>query len=388
MKAMRDAVIVGYGRSPIGKAKKGTLAQVYPTQFAAATLRGVLEKVPQLKWDMIDDVIVGCAKQELMQGKNMGRVICQIAGLPNSVPAQTLNRFCSSGLQSVSVGANAIMTGQADVVIAGGVESMSMLPMNADDPRTYDPELKITNPSVYTPMGITAENVARKYHLSRVELDSFSLQSQKKAAQARETGKFRREIIPLNVKDIDGNIRFMDEDEYIRPTTTMEKLAALSPAFLENGCVTAGNSSGTSDGAAFVVIMSDKKAHELGIKPIAKFLGYAVGGVDPRYMGLGPTVAVPKLLEYLNMDITQFDAIELNEAFASQAIACIRDLNLPEERVNPRGGAIAMGHPLGATGAILLCKALSYLTDIKGRFALVTMCIGGGMGAAGAIEMV
>lgn len=387
MKKLRDVVIVGYGRSAIGRAGKGSLANEYPTRFAAEVLNGVLDRVQGLEAEQIDDVIVGCAKHEIMQGKNMARVICQVAGIPDCVPAQTINRFCASGLQSVATGANAIMAGQAEIIVAGGVESMSMLPMNVSDPRSHDPALQKENPAVYTPMGITAENVAKRYGITRTMMDEFSLKSQQKAAKARAEGLFRKEIIPVTYTDPEGVRKQLMDDECIRANTTLEKMAALQPVFCEGGTVTAGNSSGTSDGAAFLVLMSAEKAKNLGIKPIAKFLGFTASGVDPKYMGIGPIAAVPKLLEQLEMGVEQFDVIELNEAFAAQAIPCIHELGFPEEKVNPRGGAIAMGHPLGATGAILLCKAISYLEDMGGKYGLITMCIGGGMGAAGAIEM-
>ncbi len=388
MREVGEAVIVAYGRSPIGRSGKGSLVKEYPTQFAAEVLKGVLKRAEKLNPEWIDDVIVGCAKHEKMQGKNMARVICQAAGLPDCVPAQTINRFCSSGLQSVATAANAIMAGQADIIVAGGVESMSMLPMSAVDPESYDPILLKENPDIYISMGLTAENVAEKYGITRDEMDGFALESQKKAAKAREEGLFKKEIIPVSFTDPQGEKRMLYDDECIRANTNMEKMAALNPCFKENGLVTAGNSSGTSDGAAFLVLMSAKKAEELGMKPLAKFLGYVSAGVDPKYMGIGPIKAVPKLMDLLGMEVGQFDVIELNEAFAAQAIPCIRTLELPEEKVNPRGGALALGHPLGATGAILLCKALSYLEDTKGTYGLITMCIGGGMGAAGAIEMV
>ncbi|MGP8312805.1 thiolase family protein [Enterocloster aldenensis] len=387
MKTIRDVVIVAYGRSPIGRSAKGSLAKEYPTQFAATVLNGVLKRVDRLPLEQIDDVIVGCAKHEVMQGKNMARIICQAAGLPDCIPAQTINRFCSSGLQSVATGANAIMAGQADIIVAGGVESMSMLPMNVSDPAAYDPLLMKENPGIYIPMGLTAENVAEEYGITRTEMDAFALESQRRAARAREEGEFRKEIIPVPFTDADGNRCLLYEDECIRANTSMEKMSTLSPCFKEDGLVTAANSSGTSDGAAFIVLMSVEKALELDIKPIARFLGFVSTGVNPEYMGIGPMKAVPRLMKLLDMEPGQFDVIELNEAFAAQAIPCIRTLGLSLDKVNPRGGALALGHPLGATGSILLCKALSYLEDTKGTYGLITMCIGGGMGAAGAIEM-
>ncbi len=383
---MREAVIVAYGRSGIGRAVKGSLASVYPSHFAAQVLKGVLKQVDGLKMDEIDDVIVGCAKPEVMQGKNLGRIVAQAAGLPDCVPGQTINRFCASGLQSVASGAYAIMCGQADVIIAGGVESMSMLPMT-QDPQVCDPDLLRERPNVYLPMGITAENVANHYGITRMEMDEFSFNSQMKAAKARADGCFKKEIIPVSYKDTEGNEKMFDQDECIRANSNLEKMGTLKPSFKEDGKVTAGNASVTSDGAGFLVLMSLEKATFLGLKPIARFKGFATAGVDPALMGTGPIKAIPKLMKLLNTTPDDYDVIELNEAFAAQAIPCIRQLHLNTQKVNPRGGAVAMGHPLGATGAILLIKAMSYLQDEGGRAALISMCIGGGMGAAGAIEM-
>lgn len=386
MNELKDAVIVAYGRSGIGRAVKGSLAHIHPANLGAQVLKGVLDKIPQLDTKDIDDLIVGCAKPEEVQGKNLARIIGQVAGLPDVVPGQTVNRFCSSGLQTIATGANIIMTGQADVIVAGGVESMSKLPMVAN-PDIEEPTLAKNNPDVYLPMGITAENVAEKYNITRDAQDAFSLRSQKRASEASESGLFKKEIIPVEYEDESGNKIIFDKDECIRPGSSLEGLGKLKTVFKENGTVTAGNSSVTSDGAAFVVLMSAEKAKKLGIKPIAKFLGFTVTGVAPSIMGVGPMYAVPKLMNMLGTKVDDYDVIELNEAFASQAIPCINELGLNEEKVNPRGGAIAMGHPLGATGAILMCKAMSYLQDTNGKKAIISMCIGGGMGAAGAIEM-
>lgn len=383
---MEEAVIVAYGRSAVGRSIKGTLANTHPVDFGAQVLKGVLEKVPQLDLKEIDDVIVGCAKPEGVQGKNMARIICQAAGLPDEVSGQTVNRFCASGLQTVATGANIIMVGQADVIVAGGIESMSMLPMIAE-PSIEEQKVKASGSKVYISMGETAENVANRYKVSRSAQDEFALRSQLRAAKAQEEGRFDKEIIPVKYLDEKGNERVFYIDECIRPDSNLEVMGKLKTVFKEEGTVTAANSSVTSDGAGFVVLMSKTKAKSLGINPIAKFNAFTVTGVDPAEMGIGPIYAIPKLMELTGEDINDYDVIELNEAFASQAVLCINELKLDQDKVNPRGGAIAMGHPLGATGTILLSKALSYLQDSGGKKALISMCIGGGMGAAGTIEM-
>lgn len=387
MNNLKEAVIVAYGRSPIGRATKGTLVGEYPVKMAAEVLKGVLAKVPNLPHEMIDDLIVGCASQEDVQGLNMARIIALRAGLPDSVCGQTVNRFCSSGLQTIAHGANAIMSDQADVIVAGGVESMSMVPMTVIDLTALDPHLYKTRASAYSPMGVTAEIVAATCQVPREAMDQFSVASHMKASRAQKAGEFKKEIIPVTYTDNEGETREFAEDECIKHDASMETLGKLAAAFKENGSVTAGNSSPLNDGASFVVMMSAEKAKELNIKPIAKFLGYSVMGLDPAIMGLGPVYAIPKLLKRINMTVDQFDVIELNEAFAAQSIPCIKKLNMDPAKVNPRGGAIALGHPLGATGAILTCKALSYLEDTKGKYGLISMCIGAGMGAAGAFEM-
>ena len=384
---MNRVVIAAYGRSAIGRANKGSLRNVHPVDFGAEVLQGVLARVPALDPHDITDVVVGCAKPEGVQGFNMGKLICLRAGLPFDVAAQTVNRFCASGLQAIATAAAMIELGQAGVVVAGGVEKMTGVPMGArEDIRSG--WLSENAPAAYMPMGITAENVAARCHISRRELDQFALESHQKAAAAQEAGKFAEEIIPVHGLDGDGNSFIFDRDEGIRPQTTLEKLAALKPAFREDGVVTAGNASQMSDGAGFVVMMSEQKAAALGIVPIAKFLDYAVAGVDPSYMGLGPIRAVPRVMQQSGLSVSQMDVIELNEAFAAQALPCMRELSLPAGRVNPNGGAIALGHPLGATGAFLTCKLLSELRRREGRYGLVTMCVGGGMGAAGIYEMV
>ncbi|HOO26070.1 MAG TPA: thiolase family protein [Clostridiales bacterium] len=387
MKNCRDAVIVAYGRSPIGRATKGTLVNEYPVKLASEVLTGVLEKLPNLPLEEIDDVIVGCSTPEDVQGLNMARIIAIRTGLPDEVCGVTVSRFCASGLQSIAYAANEIMADQADILIAGGVESMSMLPMTALDLTALDPKIFKERASCYLPMGQTAEVLTDMFDIQREDMDKYALASHQKASAAQKAGAFKKEIVPVTYTDREGAIDIFSEDECIKHDASLEEMAKLPAAFRENGSVTAGNSSPMNDGMAFVVMMSAEKAEELGIKPIAKFLGYQVAGVDPVMMGIGPVYAVPKLLDRIGMDLDSFDVIELNEAFAVQTLICIEQLGLDIEKVNPRGGAIALGHPLGATGAILMCKALSYLEDTGGKYGLITMCIGAGMGAAGAIEM-
>ncbi len=387
MSNFKDAVIVAYGRAPIGRATKGTLVGEYPVKLASEVLLGVLEKVPNLPLAEIDDVIVGCSTPEDVQGLNMARIIVIRSGLPDEVCGVTVSRFCSSGLQSIAYAANEIMADQADIVIAGGVESMSMLPMTALDLTALDPKIFKERASCYLPMGTTAEVLTDMFDIPREDMDKFALLSHQKASKAQKDGAFKKEIIPVTYTDKNGAIEIFAEDECIKHDASYESLSKLPAAFKENGSVTAGNSSPMNDGMAFVVMMSAEKAAELGIKPIAKFLGYQVAGVDPVMMGIGPVYAIPKLLTRIGMDLDQFDIIELNEAFAVQSLICIEQLGMNLDKVNPRGGAIALGHPLGATGAILMCKALSYLEDTGGKYGLISMCIGAGMGAAGAIEM-
>lgn len=386
MNQLHDAVVVAYGRSAVAKSgKKGALRSAHPVDYAGQVLDGVLRKIPQLDRTQIEDLIVGCAKPEGVQGFNMARVIALRAGLGWNVPGQTVNRFCSSGLQAISTAANMIMTGQAEIVAAGGVESMTAIPMGSD-PAFRDKWVEANEPGAYLPMGITAENVAERYHVSREEMDLFAVESHRKAAAAQAAGKFDGEIIPVDGVDIEGNPIVFNKDQGIRPDSNAETLAGLKPAFRENGTVTAGQSSQTSDGAGFVILMSREKAEELGLHPLARFVAFAVAGVDPSIMGIGPMKAIPKVMALTGLTPEDMDVIELNEAFAAQAIPCIRDLQLPRERVNVNGGAIALGHPLGATGAILTCKALAELERRDGRYALISMCIGGGMGAAGILE--
>jgi acetyl-CoA acyltransferase len=393
MKSMNQAVVVAYGRSPVTKATRGALASVPPTQLGAQVLQGVLQRVDELPPNMIDDIIVGCAVPEEYQGYNLARAVAKRAGLPGTVPGQTINRFCSSGLQSIAHGANAIMAGQAEVIVAGGIECTSWCPMTVIDFSALDTYLFRHRPAVYTGMGMTAEIVVERakamlgIEITRDAMDRFALRSHQRASRAQKNGEFRKEIVPVTYTDRQGESHVLADDDGIRHNASYEALADLAPAFKEGGTVTAGNSSPTNDGAAFVVLMSAAKARALGIRALARFRGFAVAGCNPTVMGLGPIYAIPKLLGRLSMKPSDFDVVELNEAFAAQAIPCIQKVGLDENVVNPRGGAIALGHPLGATGAILTCKALSYLEDSGGALGLVSMCIGGGMGAASAFEM-
>jgi acetyl-CoA acyltransferase len=393
---MRDVVIVAYGRSAATRAFKGSFAKMHPIEYGTQVLKGVIARVPQLDPADIEDVIVGCAMQFGETSMNIARLIVNRAELPDSVCGMTVNRFCSSGLQTISLAANAIACGQGDVYIAGGVESMSYT-FGKYDSIHNDLWLDEHYPGAYMSMGITAENVARKYNITREEMDAFAVASHAKAAKAQAEGKLDPSIIPVVVTDHHGN-PVLDEngnqivvtkDEGIRPNTSMEGLANLKPCFITDGTglVTAGTSSPTNDCAAFVVLMSAEKAAELGVKPLARLKSFAVAGCDATLMGLGPIYATPKALKRAGLTVDDLDVIEINEAFAAQSIPCIRELGLPMEKVNPYGGAIALGHPLGCTGAILVGKAIDYLKENGGKYGLITMCIGGGMGAAGVLEM-
>lgn len=393
---MREAVIVAYGRSAIGKSPKGTLKDTRPEEYAAQVIKGTLAKVPSFDSALIDDIILGCAFQEAETGTNVARNIGLLAGIPESVPAETINRFCSSGLQAISMGAYAIMCGQQDVVLAGGVETMSMVPMGGN---LNVPNVELgckQNTRAMTAMGNTAENIAEKYGITREEQDAFALGSHTKAIRAQDEGHFDEQIIPVDAVKYKMNHETghvekytvpFTKDEGVRRGLTPEALAKLKTVFKKGGTVTAGNASQMNDAAAVVLLMSKEKADELGLKPIAKFVSFAVGGVDPAFMGMGPTVAVPKALKLAGLDKDKIDVWELNEAFSSQAIACIRELKLDEEKVNPNGGGVALGHPLGCTGAMLTCKLLAELTRTNKKLGVVSMCIGGGMGAAGVFEM-
>ncbi len=383
---MENCVIVAYGRSAIGKAGRGSLATVNPIDFGAEVLKGVIKRVPQLDLNDIDDVIVGCAIPEGKMGLNPGRNLTIRAEFPVNVPAQTVNRFCASGIQSVATGASMIMSGLQDVVVAGGVESMSC-PVMSESPEFLNTWL-LENTDIYMPMGITAENVAKKYGITRERMEQMAVESHAKASKAVENGLFDEEIIPVKGFDQGGKTIVFKRDEGYRKGTNLETLAKLKPCFQENGLVTAATSSQRSDGAAFVVLMSEKKAKDLGIKSIARISTFAVVGLDPAYMGLGPIYAIQKAMNKSGLVLEDMEVIELNEAFASQAIATMDELNLDKRKVNPRGGALALGHPLGATGAILLGKTLNYLNTIKGRYGLISMCVGGGMGAACIVEVI
>ncbi len=384
MNNKRDAVVVAYGRSPLARAFKGSFANTHPIEYGAQTLKGVVAKLPNFDLNVVDDIIVGCATPERYTGYNIGRLIAQRAGFPDSVPGQTVNRFCSSGLQTIATAANAIMADQMDVIIAGGIEMMTG--MNMLHPEEYQDALLAEQiPGTYLSMGLTAENVAERFGITRHEMEAMAVESHKKAAAAQNAGKFADEIIPITIDTDNGKVS-VSKDEGIRPNTKIEDLALLKTPFKEDGLVTAATSSQMTDGTGFVILMSREKAEELGYTPIAKFVSFAVGGVAADVMGLGPIVAVPKVMKHAGLYMADMDVIEINEAFASQALVCIRELKMPLNKVNPNGGAMALGHPLGATGAVLTCKALSELKRTNGRYALITMCIGGGMGAAGIFE--
>lgn len=391
---MKEAVIVAYGRSPIGKAGKGSLSHTRPEELGRQVLQGIFNKYPQLDPSIVDDCIVGCSIPEGEQGMNLGRIVALNAGLPDTVSGQTINRFCSSGLQAIAAAANAIMADQADCIIAGGVECTSFLPM---DNNMAMPELGLVErlPEAYCPMGNTAENVAREYNISREDMDKFAFESHKKAAAAIAQGKFTNEIIPIiaNRPGIDEHGRPTIEtftfsmDESVRPDISMEALAKLPPVFMAGGKVTAGTSSQKNDAAAFVVLMSKDKADEMGINPIAKFCGFAVQGLRPEIMGAGPIVAIPKVLNRLGMKLEDIDLFELNEAFACQVLASVRALGIDTDKLNVNGGGIALGHPLGATGAYLTIKLIEELKRRNKKIGIVTMCVGGGMGAAGVFKI-
>ncbi len=390
---MREAVIVSAVRTAVGKAPRGALRSVHPTDLAATVIRSAVERVPGLDPKEIDDVILGCAMPEAEQGLNMARIALLRAGLPTDVPGQTVNRFCASGLQTIALAAQQVMSGMGDVVVAGGAESMSAVPMGGHH-FAPNPAMAEMSPDVYLGMGLTAENVAKRYEVSREDQDAFALRSHQRAIAAIDAGLFKDEIVPIEVEHVwfeNGRVQrstmIFDTDEGPRRDTSAEALAKLKPVFAVNGTVTAGNSSQTSDGAAAVVVMSREKADALGVKPLARFVSFAVAGVPPDIMGIGPVAAIPKALKQAGLTIDQIDLIELNEAFAAQALAVIRALELDEEKVNVNGGAIALGHPLGCTGAKLTVQILHELRRRGGRYGLITMCIGGGMGAAGIVEM-
>ena len=388
-----EAVIVTALRTPVGKGKRGGLATVRPDELAAAVVKALLARTRGLDPKLVDDVILGCAFPEGEQGLNMARMVALRAGLPDSVPGETINRYCSSGVQSIAHAAYAIQSGQMDIAIAGGVESMSMVPMMGYK-FSVNPYFAAELPHYYTNMGLTAENVAVKYKVSREDQDAFALRSHQHAAQAVNTGKFDPELVQIDVevKELGADGKKVTKkftvkrDEGPRADTSLEALAKLKPAFKEGGTVTAGNSSQVSDGAAAVVIMSVEKAQMLGLKPLVRFVAFAVGGVPPEIMGIGPIVAIPKALKMANLTLNDIDLFELNEAFAAQSLAVAREVGLDMEKVNVNGGAIALGHPLGCTGAKLTTQLIYEMTRRKSKYGMVSMCIGGGMGAAAIFE--
>jgi acetyl-CoA acyltransferase len=392
---MREAVIVSAVRTAVGKAFKGTLRNTRPDDMAAAVINEALKRAPGLKPEEVDDVIMGCAMPEAEQGMNVARIASLRAGVPYTVSAMTINRFCSSGLQSIAMAAERIMCGFADAIIAGGAESMSLVPMGGHKVAP-NPTLVDTYPDAYLSMGLTAENLAKKYDISRQQQDEFAYRSHQNAINAIEAGKFKDEIVPLTVEveKVDGRGKrqthtvIFDTDEGPRRDTSLEALAKLKPAFALNGTVTAGNASQMSDGAAAVVVMSREKADRLGLKPLARFVVFATGGVLPEEMGIGPVEAIPKALKLAGLDISDIALIELNEAFAAQALAVIKHLELDLNKVNVNGGAVALGHPLGCTGAKLTATVLNEMKRRGARYGMVTMCIGGGMGAAGIFERI
>ncbi len=397
---MREAMLVSSVRTAVGKAPKGTLRATRPDDLAALVIKEALTRAPGVKPEDIEDVVIGCAMPEAEQGMNLARIASLRAGLPVSVSAMTINRFCSSGLQSIAIAAERIMAGQGDTAIAGGAESMSMVPMGGNK-IAPNPWLMDNYPDAYINMGLTAENLAKKYGITREQADEFSLASHQKALAAIAAGKFKDEIVPVAVsytvleasangsangaKPKTVNVAF-DTDEGPRSDTSIEALAKLKPAFHVRGVVTAGNSSQMSDGAAAAVVMSAGRARELGLKPLARFVAYATAGAPPEEMGIGPVYAIPKALKIAGLTLDQIDVIELNEAFAAQAMSVIKVAGLDPARVNVNGGAVALGHPLGCTGAKLVATILRELERRNARYGLVTMCIGGGMGAAGIFE--
>jgi acetyl-CoA acyltransferase len=373
---MQEAVIIDCLRTPVGKAPRGALRNTRPDETGAVVVRRLLEKYPQVAPSDIEDVILGCAMPEAESGNNMARIVAQRAGLPDTVTGLTINRFCSSGLQSIALAADRIRSGGAEIMLAGGSESMSMIPMGGNK-LAPNPWLVDHRPEVYMSMRLTAETLQRRYNISREEQDAFALRSHRNALKAQAEGKFDDEIAPVEK---------FSKDEGPRADTTPEALAKLKPVFHAQGTVTAGNSSQTSDGAAMALVMSDKKARELGLKPMARFVSFAVGGVAPEVMGIGPVIAIPKALALAGLKLSDIDVIELNEAFAVQALSVIREAGLDLERVNLNGGAIALGHPLGCTGAKLTATILRELSRRQAKYGMVTMCVGGGQGAAGIFE--
>lgn len=396
MITMQEAYIVAYGRSAAAKAKQGALFHERPDDVAAKVLQGVLKRIDgKFNKNMIEDVIVGTAFPEGLQGQNIARTIALRTGLSDTVPGQTVNRYCSSGLQTIAIAANQIMAGQGDILVAGGVELMSAVPMGGNEP-TNNPTLQYDDIGASYPMGLTAENVASQFDVSREDQDAYAVRSHQRAYDEQRDGRFKNEIIPIQVNSVEYtnagpkvHTNIFDQDEFIRPDTTMEALAKLRTVFKADGTVTAGTSAPLSDGAGFVVLMSGDKVKELGVTPIARFVGYKAVGVDPKIMGIGPAYAIPEVLSLSNLSVEDIDLIELNEAFASQTIASIKEVGLDISRTNVNGGAIALGHPLGATGAMLTARLLNEMgRRPDSRYGMVTMCIGVGMGAAAIFEYV
>lgn len=396
MITMQEAYIVAYGRSAAAKAKQGALFHERPDDVAAKVLQGVLKRIDgKFNKNMIEDVIVGTAFPEGLQGQNIARTIALRAGLSDTVPGQTVNRYCSSGLQTIAIAANQIMAGQGDILVAGGVELMSAVPMGGNEP-TNNPTLQYDDIGASYPMGLTAENVASQFDVSREDQDAYAVRSHQRAYDAQRDGRFKDEIIPIQVNSVEYtnagpkvHTNIFDQDEFIRPDTTMEALAKLRTVFKADGTVTAGTSAPLSDGTGFVVLMSGDKVKELGVTPIARFVGFKAVGVDPKIMGIGPAYAIPEVLSLSNLSVEDIDLIELNEAFASQTIASIKEVGLDISRTNVNGGAIALGHPLGATGAMLTARLLNEMgRRPDSRYGMVTMCIGVGMGAAAIFEYV
>jgi acetyl-CoA acyltransferase len=389
---MREVVVVSSVRTPVGRAFKGTLRATRPDEMAAVAIKGALDRVPALDPKEIEDVILGCAMPEGEQGMNVARIASLRAGLPVEVSAVTINRFCSSGLQAIAMAAESIMSGRAEVMVAGGTESMSMIPMGGNK-ISPNPWLVDHHPETYLSMGLTAERVASRFDITREQCDQFSLRSHQKALAAIAAGKFEEETVavPVSFTTPNGSKPKRQEisfqvDEGPRADTSIEALGALKPAFHVKGVATAGNSSQMSDGAAAAVLMSAERAKALGIAPLARYVAFATAGYRPEEMGLGPVFAIPKALKLAGLKLSDVDVIELNEAFAAQALAVIQEAGLDLERVNPNGGAIALGHPLGCTGAKLTASVIRELKRRKGRYGMVTMCVGGGMGAAGIFE--
>jgi acetyl-CoA acyltransferase len=389
---MREVVLVSSVRTPVGRAYKGALRATRPDELAAVAIKGALDRVPQLDPNEIEDVILGCAMPEAEQGMNVARIASLRAGLPEQISAMTINRFCSSGLQSIAMAAERIQAGGAEVIVAGGTESMTMIPMGGHKVAP-NPWLVENHPGAYLSMGLTAERLAECFHITREEADNFSLRSHQKALAAIAAGHFENETVsvPVSCATANGSKPKRTEivfktDEGPRAETTFEALAALRPAFHVKGTVTAGNSSQMSDGAAAAVVMSAERAKQLGIQPLARYVAFATAGYKPEEMGLGPVFAIPKALKLAGLKLEDIAVFELNEAFAAQSLAVIKEARLDPDCINPNGGAIALGHPLGCTGAKLTATLLRELQRRKARYGMVTMCVGGGMGAAGIFE--